>query len=210
MSDVFAVGKTSRLYKRLVYDDQIATNARAYVNLREIGGLFYFDATVRTGGNAGLVEAALTEELDRLLLDGVTEAELRRIKTNYRASVVRSAERVGGFGGKSDILTQGEVYGTSADDYRRQLDWVETATADDLRDAARHWLSDGAYILTVLPYNDGATTPATVDRSTGVPPVGDSPSVSFPPLQTTTLSNGLEVNPRRAPSHPNREPQPPA
>ena len=193
VSDVFAVGKTSRLYKRLVYDDQIATNARAYVNLREIGGLFYFDATVRPGGDAGLVEAALTEELDRLLLDGVTEAELWRIKTNYRASVVRSAERVGGFGGKSDILAQGEVYGTGADDYRRQLDWVESATADDLRDAARHWLSDGAYILTVLPYNDGATTLTTVDRSTGVPPVGDSPSVSFPPLQTTTLSNGLEV-----------------
>ena len=193
ISDVFAVGKTSRLYKRLVYDDQIATDARAYVNLREIGGRFYFDATVQPGGDAGAVEAALTEELDRLLRDGVTEAELRRIKTNYRANLVRSAERIGGFGGKSDVLAQGEVYGAGADDYRRQLDWVDDATTDGLRDAARRWLSDGAYILTVLPFNEGTTTPTTVDRSTGVPAVGDSPPVSFPLLQTTTLSNGLGV-----------------
>ena len=193
ISDVFAVGKTSRLYKRLVYDDQIATDARAYVNLREIGGRFYFDATVQPGGDAGAVEAALTEELDRLLRDGVSEAELRRIKTNYRANLVRSAERVGGFGGKSDVLAQGEVYGAGADDYRRQLDWVDDATTDGLRDAARRWLSDGAYILTVLPFSEGTTTPTTVDRSTGVPAVGDSPPVSFPLLQTTTLSNGLGV-----------------
>ena len=193
VSDILSVGKTSRLYKRLVYDDQIATNVRAYVSLREIGSLFYLDATVQPGGDTEAVEAALTEELNRLLLDGVTEAELRRIKTNYRANAVRSAERVGGFGGKSDILAQGEVYGAGPDDYRRQFDWVEGATADDLRDVARRWLSDGAYILTVLPYDEGMTTPTTVDRSTGVPAVADSPTVSFPSLQTTTLSNGLEV-----------------
>lgn len=193
ISDVFAVGKTSRLYKRLVYDDQIATDARAYVNLREIGGLFYFDATVQPGGDARAVEAALTEELHRLLLDGVTEDELQRIKTNYRASFIRSAERVGGFGGKSDILAQGEVYGAGANDHHRQLEWVEGATTDGLRDAARRWLSDGTYVLTVLPFNDGTTTPSMVDRLTGVPSVGDSPSVRFPVLQTTMLSNGLEV-----------------
>ena len=45
----------------------------------------------------------------------------------------------------------------------------------------------------MLPYDEGRTTPTTVDRSTGVPVVGDSPSVSFPSLQTTTLSNGLKV-----------------
>ena len=193
VSDILAVGKTSRLYKRLVYDDQIATNARAYVSLREIGSLFYLDATVQPGGDTEVVEATLTEELNRLLLDGVTEAELRRIKTNYRANAVRSAERVGGFGGKSDILAQGEVYGAGPDDYRRQFGWVEGATADDLRDVARRWLSNGAYILTVRPYDEGTTTPTTVDRSAGVPAVGSSPTVSFPSLQTTTLSNGLEV-----------------
>ena len=193
VSDLFAVGKTSRLFKRLVYDDQIATDARAYVNLREIGGLFYLDATVRPGADAAAVEAALTEELERFLQNGVTEGELRRIQTNYRANFVRSAERVGGFGGKSDILAQGEVYGAGPDHYLRQLEWVDAATGDDLRDAARRWLSDGAYVLTVLPYADGRTSTTVIDRSTGVPEVGGAPTVSFPPVQRTTLSNGLDV-----------------
>lgn len=193
VSDLFAVGKTSRLFKRLVYEDQIATDARAYVNLREIGGLFYLDATVQPGGDAKAVEAALLEELDRFLQNGMTEGELRRIQTNYRANVVRSSERVGGFGGKSDILAQGEVYGAGPDDYLRQLEWAETATGDDLRDTARRWLSDGAYILTVLPYADGTTSATLIDRSTGVPSVVDPPSVGFPTVQRTTLSNGLEV-----------------
>ena len=193
VSDVFAVGKTSRLYKRLVYDDQIATDARSYVTLREIGGLFYFDAIVQPGGDAASVEAALVGELERFLRDGMTESELRRMKMNYRANFVRSAERIGGFGGKSDILAQGEVYGTGADDYLRQLEWVENATADNLRDAAERWLSDGAYILTVLPYDEGITTTTTVDRSTGVPEVDDAPSASFPSMQAITLPNGLDV-----------------
>jgi len=193
VSDVLAVGKTSRLYKRLVHDDQTATDTRAYVDLREIGGLFYLNATVQPDGDATSVEVALVEELERLLSDGVTEAELQRIKTNYRANLVRSAERVGGFGGKSDILAQGEVYGTGARHFRRQLEWVEAATVTDLRDAARRWLSDGVYVLTVLPYDEGTSPPSTVDRSTGVPDVGDAPSVAFPSLQTRTLSNGLDV-----------------
>ena len=96
VSDVLAVGKTSRLYKRLVYDDQIATNASAYVGLSEIGGLFYLDAMVQPGEDAAAVEAALTEELERFLRDGPSEAELERVKTNYRANFIRQTERVGG------------------------------------------------------------------------------------------------------------------
>ena len=59
--------------------------------------------------------------------------------------------------------------------------------------SARRWLSDGVYILTVLPYDEGATTPTTVDRSTGVPEVGNPPTARFPNVETATLSNGLTV-----------------
>lgn len=193
VSDVLAVGKTSRLYKRLVYDDQIATNASAYVSLREIGGQFSFDATVQPGQEVAVVEAALTEELERFLRDGPTPTELARVKTNYRANFIRQLERVGGFGGKSDALAQGEIYAGRPDFYKQQLEWVSEATIDDLRDAARRWLSDGSYILTVLPYDEGATTPTTVDRSTGVPEVGDPPTAHFPDVETAMLSNGLTV-----------------
>ncbi len=193
ISDLFAAGKTSRLYKRLVYDGQIATDARSYVNLREIGGLFYFDATVAPGGDAHLVESALQEELDRFLADGLTAEELQRLKTNYRSNFVRSIERVGGFGGKSDLLAQGEIYGDGPGHYLQHLEWVDSASSEDLRSTAQRWLSDGVYILTVLPHDEGETTTASVDRSTGVPTVGNPPTAAFPRIQTATLSNGLTV-----------------
>ena len=193
VSDVLAVGKTSRLYKRLVYDDQIATNARAYVGLREIGGLFTLDATVQPGKDVAAVEVALAEELHRFLRDGVTQAELDRVKTNYRANFIRQLERVGGFGGKSDALAQSEIYAGRPDYYKQQLEWVQEATVEDLRDAARTWLSDGVYILAVLPYDEGSTKPTSVDRSAGVPAAGDPPSARFPEVETSTLTNGLRV-----------------
>ena len=193
ISDLFAAGKTSRLYTRLVYDGQIATDARSYVNLREIGGLFYFDATVAPGGDPHLVESALQEELDRFLADGLTAEELQRLKTNYRSNFVRSIERVGGFGGKSDLLAQGEIYGDGPGHYLQHLEWVDSASSEDLQSTAQRWLSDGVYILTVLPYDEGETTTASVDRSTGVPTVGTPPTAEFPKIQTATLSNGLAV-----------------
>jgi len=193
VSDLFAAGKTSRLYKRLVYDSQIATDARSYVSLREIGGLFYLDAIVSPGVEARLVESALREEVQRLLADGLTSQELQRLKTNYTSNFVRSIERVGGFGGKSDLLAQGEIYGDGPGHYLRHLEWVETASSEDLRSTAQRWLSDGVYILTVLPYDEGETTTASIDRSTGAPTVGPPPTAVFPEIQTATLSNGLAV-----------------
>ena len=202
VSDLFAAGKTSRLYRRLVYDSQVATNARSYVNLREIGGLFYLDATVAPGVDARLVESALREELERFLADGLSAQELQRLKTNYRTNFVRSIERIGGFGGKSDLLAQGEIYGDGPDHYRQQLEWVDSASSDDLKSAAQRWLSDGVYILTVLPYDEGTTTASSVDRSTGVPAVGEPPAAEFPEVQSATLSNGLDVRLAQRPSTP--------
>ena len=193
VSDLLAVGKTSRLYKRLVYDDQIATDATAYARVRELGGQFYLDATVQPGHDVTPVETALTDELERFLRDGPTSDELARVKANYRASFVRQLERVGGFGGKSDALAQGEIYAGRPDFFKQQLAWVDQVTVNDLRNTARRWLSDGVYILTVLPYDEGVTTSTTVDRSTGVPAVGDPPAARFPVVETTTLSNGLTV-----------------
>ena len=67
VSDVLSVGKTSRFYKRLVYDDQIATNANAFVPLNEIAGQFYVQATAKPGGDLAQVEKELDEELARFL-----------------------------------------------------------------------------------------------------------------------------------------------
>ena len=193
-TDVLADGKTSRLYERLVYRDQIATSAFAYVQSGEIGSQLNVVVTARPGADVEAVEAALDQELARFLRDGPTAAELARVQTGTRASFVRGVERIGGFGGKSDILAQSHVYLGSPDAYRQGLRRVLSATPAQVQDAAQRWMTTGSYTLVTMPRPELAAVATTVDRSAGVPePTGGTPAVTFPDLQRRTLANGLEV-----------------
>lgn len=192
-SDVLSSGKTSRLYKRLVYDDQIATNAWAFLSTGEIGSQFMIMASVKPGEDAKAVEQAIDQEMQRFLQEGPTADELSRVRTEYLAGFVRGTERIGGFGGKSDILAQNAVYGGDPGHYRQTLQWVQDAAPEDLHQAARKWLSDGVYTLEVRPFAEYATVETDVDRSQGLPDVGEAPAASFPALQRATLSNGMEI-----------------
>ncbi len=192
ITDVLSAGKTSRLYKRLVYDDQIATSARASIYGREIAGQVTITATAVPGGDLKQVEAAIDEELARFLADGPTAEELERVKVQHRASFVRGIERIGGFGGKSDRLAANQVYTGDPEHYKTQLRWVEEATADQMRQAAREWLSDGVYVLEIHPLPETKTTNEDVDRSK-LPEVSGFPTLDLPELQRAKLSNGLEI-----------------
>ncbi|MGH7525341.1 MAG: M16 family metallopeptidase, partial [Gemmatimonadales bacterium] len=192
VANVLSSGKSSRLYKRLVYDEQTATDVSAYLDLREIGGLFVIEASARPGTELARVERAVDEELSRLLAGGPTAAELARVKTAYRAGFIRGIERIGGFGGKSDALAQGMVFTGRPDFYKTRLQRVAGATAAQLRSAANRWLSDGVYALEVVPFGEHQTARSDVDRSK-LPEPGAPPETRFPELQRATLSNGLKV-----------------
>src|SRR6266478_5458484 len=192
VSDVLTTGKTSRFYKRLVYDDQIATDTAAFVDLKEIGGQFRVQATARPGQGLAQVEKELDEELARFLKDGPTAEELQRVKTGYDADFIRGVERIGGFGGKSDRLAQSEVFRGNPEAYRDSLKLAREATAEDLKAAANRWLADGVYILEVLPFPTYKTAAAGADRSKA-PEIGAPPALKLPKLQRAKLSNGLSV-----------------
>ncbi|MDZ7290421.1 MAG: insulinase family protein [candidate division KSB1 bacterium] len=198
---VLSDGKTSRLYKRLVYDDQTATNVSAYIDSREIAGQFYIDAMAKPGQDLAKIEKAIDEELAKFLAEGPTEVELQRVKTQYEARFVRGIERIGGFGGKSDILAMNQVYGGSPDYYKTTLQRVREATAQNLLTAAKQWLTDGVYILEVHPFPEYKTAKSEVDRSK-LPTAGAAPEVKFPTLQRATLSNGLKIILAERPSIP--------
>jgi zinc protease len=192
VSDCLSNGKSSRFYKRLVYEDQIATDAVAFTDLREIGGQFMVRATARPGQSIAQVEKELDEELTRFLKNGPTAEEMQRVKTQYQANFIRGIERIGGFGGKSDRLAESQVYRGSADAYKISLKRVQLATAEDLQSTAQKWLSDGVYILEVDPFPDYKTASAGADRSKA-PDTGTPPELKLPKLQRATLSNGLKV-----------------
>jgi zinc protease len=192
VSDVLSSGKSSRFYKRLVYDDQIATDAAAFVGLSEIGGQFRVQATARPGQDLKQVEKELDEELWRFLKEGPTADELARVKSQYEANFIRGIERIGGFGGKSDRLAQSQVFLGSPDAYKTSLKRVHDATAEDLKAVANKWLADGVYILEVNPFPDYKADANGADRSKSPVP-GTPPELKLPKLQRSTLSNGLKV-----------------
>jgi predicted Zn-dependent peptidase len=187
-------GKTSRLYERLVYRDRLADSASAGASGFEIAGLFSLTASVKAGTGPAQVEAALDEELRRFLAQGPTHEELERARTSLRAGFLKGLERIGGFGGKADVLAACEVYEGEPGCYRKSLQRLETATADQVRDAARRWLSRGDFTLEVHPFPAYRSTAASeVDRKAGPPVVTEFPDLAFPTLERHRLKNGLPV-----------------
>jgi zinc protease len=185
-------GKTSRLYKRLIYDDQIASDVTVQNESREIGGQFQIQVTARPGHGVDELEKEINEELARFLKEGPTPEELQRVETRYVAGFVRGIERIGGFGGKSDRLAEYAVYTGNPDGYKVTLKRIREATAEDLKAAANRWLVDGVYIADVLPFPEYKAAQADADRSKA-PALGTPPELRLPKLQRATLANGLKV-----------------
>lgn len=191
-SFVLGSGKSSRLHKRLVYEEQLATSASAYVMDGEMGSQMWVVASVKPGADTDRVEAIIDEELQWFLADGPTQDELNRARTKFVASAVSRLERVGGFGGKSDILAQSTVYGNRPDAYKTSLNVFKSATTEDVQRTAMQWLQDGSLTLNVLPEKTFSTTTAAVDRSQ-LPVPTELPALALPSIERAKLSNGIEV-----------------
>ncbi len=189
---ILGTGKNSRLYKRLVYQDRIATGVGAGLGPFEIGSQFTVDATAIPGSDLIAVEQAVNEELARFLRDGPSADELARVKTTTLASAVRGLERVDGFSGKSSQLAQYQVYCGTPDRYLEELREIQAATPAQIREVAQRWLSDGVFTLDVEPFPEYRTATTGADRSK-LPALGEPPALQLPPLQRATLGNGLQL-----------------
>lgn len=191
-ASLLSSGKTSRLYNRLVYKEQIATAVSASVDAREIGSQFHITVTARPGQDLAKIEKILNEELTRLIKEGPSAEELERVKIENLAGFIRGAERIGGFGGKSDILAQNEVFAGDAEHYKESLRITREATPEQVRKTAEEWLTDGDYNLEVHPFPQFTVAKAGADRSK-LPELGEVPDARFPNLQRAELSNGLKI-----------------
>jgi len=189
---VLTGGKNSRLYERLVYKDQTATSVSGSLFSGEIGGYYELQATVQPGGDIEAVRQAIDEEVQRFLTEGLTKDELARVKAQLKSGFVRGVERIGGFGGKSDILAQNAIYAGDPGFYATSLDRFEAATPKTIQAAANRWLSAGSYQLDVLPFPELHATTEGADRS-ALPETNTFPTVKFAEFERSNLSNGLEL-----------------
>jgi zinc protease len=152
-SYILAGGKNSRLYKRLVYDTQMAQDVYAVQQGAALGGSFLVVATARPGKQIADIQKVIDEEIDRLRRDPPEARELQRAKNQIEAGFYRQMERVGGFGGKADQLNAYFDYaGGDPDYFAEDLARYTSLSPSDIRAAALQWLpSDRRVELVVEP-----------------------------------------------------------
>jgi len=163
-ADILAHGKTSRLYRHLVYERRVATDVSAFQHSRELSSLFQLAATAAAGVSLDTLREAMLAAVRDLTRDGPTPDELSRVAIQVESQFVYRLQTVGGFGGKGDQLNAYNVFrrtpGYFADDLRRYTG----VTADDVRQAVDHWLGGfPSVMLSVVPSGraDLAVTGAT-------------------------------------------------
>jgi zinc protease len=189
---VLGGGKNSRLFERLVYADQVATDVSSSLMAVEIGGLYLLQASAQPGTSLDDVEQAMNEEIARFLEEGPTAEELERVRTEITAGFIRGVERIGGFGGKSDVLAENAVYTGDPGFFRTSLERLERATPASVKAAANRWLSAGAYHLEIQPYPNLEAASAGADRS-ALPQPSGYPDVDFAEFERGRLANGMEL-----------------
>ena len=152
VSDLFANGKVSRLYRSLVYERRIASEVMAFQNSRELAGFWQVLATAAPGHSLVELQTAIDEELARLTEDGPTEDEIRRGHAQIEAQFVFRLQTLGGFGGKADQLNAYSVFVDDPGYFERDLARYAGVTGQDLHRAVRKYLrTDNRVVVSVVP-----------------------------------------------------------
>lgn len=222
VAQILGGGRSSRLSRRLVHQDKRVDDISAFAFVSEISGNFGVIATVKQGGDVAKVEQIIDEEIKRFIADGPSADEVEQARTVIKAGFVRGIERVGGFGGKSDVLASCMVFTGNPGCYRNELALIDAADPKLLQQTAARWLRKGDHTLVVEPSETALSSlpeqpfasasesalpssavpmvdprftvvKSDVDRSRGVPQTSTFPKLQFPELQRATLSNGIKV-----------------
>ena len=152
VAEVLASGKTSRLYRSLVYDDRMATEIAASQNSRELCGYFQVVATAAPGRTLTELDRAIREAIATFVDEGPSGREIERCQAQAEANFVYRLQTVGGFGGKSDQLNAYNVFIGDPGFFERDLDRYRRVTAASMQRVARDRLApERRVLLSVVP-----------------------------------------------------------
>ena len=153
LADLLANGKTSRLYRTLVYEQRIALDVSAYQSSREVGSFFLIAATAAPGQSLSDIASAIDAELQVVTVDGPSADEMERAEAQIEAQFLYRLQTVGGFGGKSDQLNAYNVYCGDPAYFSRDVARYREATRETVRAAAARLLRfDARVLLSVVPH----------------------------------------------------------
>jgi zinc protease len=212
-SDILGGGKSSRLYKKLVYEKQIALDVSATQNSLTLGSVFEVAVTARPGHSADEIEKAIDAELEAFRKDGPTPAELDRAQNGIETRMIQGLERLGGFGGVADRLNEYNHYLGTPDFIAQDLARYQKATVASIRAFAQEQLKPSARVVVYgIPgkpdLGPDVPTPKTQQKgkNTGgeavnaeaawranAPQAAPAPQLNLPVPEIFKFGNGLTV-----------------
>jgi zinc protease len=206
-------GKSSRLYKSLVYEKRIAQDVIAQQYSLSLGSIFTVEATGKPGVRPEDLEKAIDEDLEAFRQNGPSETEVERARNIFESAIIRGLENLGGFGGVADRLNQYNHFlgnpGYLANDLAR---YYGTTTAS-VQSVAQTRLArnqrivvygvPGEKVIEDAPRSEHSATGAQAltpapeitdqDWRRNVPPPGPPSALRLPVPMQFQLANGLAV-----------------
>lgn len=221
LASILGGGRTSRLYKDLVYDRQIAQDVSAGNGASELAGLFQVTVTPRRGQSMDSAQASIDREVASIVGSPPPQDELDRIYNVIEARTILGLQTVGGFGSKSDRLNNYAVMRGTPNWLAQDLARYRKVKPTDVQRVARKYLTASRLVFDVTPAaratggaSSASASGAMADSAGGeaaprksdprrdsvqraqhaaLPAGGAAPKLTLPRLQRRTLSNGLEV-----------------
>lgn len=193
LSSILSSGKTSRLYKALVYDKQIAQDVSVSQSGNELCGTFDVEITAKPGHTLDEIESASDAILKDVIEKGVTSEELQNAKNGYETLFVRRLQRIGSYYSITDLANEYNTYLGDPNKFQWDMDRHMNVTAADIQRVAKQWLDfNHRVIVNIVPQGDFKAGASDLDRSKQ-PEAGPEPSFAPPAIQTATLANGLKL-----------------
>lgn len=162
LTEIMAGGKSSRLYRTLVYEKQIAQDVRMANVSQKLDGYIILLTTAKPGVHPRELDAEIEKTLRAIADSGVTERELTRVRNGIRASMLNNLSSVLG---KAMQLSYYNYLTGNPDYMARDLERYESLTTEDVRRVARQYILKPKIVLTVVP--EGQTELALTSLSDG-------------------------------------------
>jgi len=189
VNDSLAGNKNSPLQRKLVDELQLATRVTGSAYGRVLNGEYSITLDLRPEVSPAQALAVLDETIADYLATGPDAQIIENAKLSVNMIMLGALETGSAIG---RLLAEGFLYSDDPLFINTELEWLNAATPENLRQVANRWLTRGYYQLTVEPFPDYKTADARVDRSK-IPAVSASSEIRFPEIETTTLSNGMKL-----------------
>ncbi len=189
VNDSLLGNKNSPLHKKLVDELQLATRVSGSAYGRVMSGEYNVTIDLREGVTPEQVLPILDATIADYLASGPDSQILENSKLSINMGMLAALETSSSIG---RILAAGQLFSDNPLFVNQELEWINTATAEELQESARRWLTRGYYQLTVIPFPEYALAEAQADRSS-IPTVVASSNINFPKIETAMLDNGMKL-----------------